>query len=242
MARALYFYLPLPLDLVEQHVESHQEEFDDYLAELFSEDELIAFERSLDAIAAIFPQPVSSELSFDDFYAGAGEEELQRVFFESCASCICLENLPDLHDNPFQVTYLQHLLRRFEEVLIDQGGVEELRFKDSFLEELEGLKNVDSLIGSALEKPIASAPVRAVFPIDFLVQDVYKEFDRLRHHHRIYAAVELLETLPEKTQKLYKVMAQETLDADSLLRKSGLIPKDFGDCMERLKFFLRKIS
>lgn len=89
------------------------------------------------------------------------------------------------------------------------------------------------------DKPIpreikTSAPVN---PIDFLILDVYQELDRVKREEKDLAMSEQ----SEKLQKIYAAMKEDKLDADSLLKKSGLIPKDFGDNLERLKFFLRKL-
>jgi hypothetical protein len=241
MSRAHYFYFPLPVPDLERIVIAHQEGFNEHLNELFSDAELTLFERKLDAMAAPFVQPIFTEMTFDDFYAAADEEEAQRLFFKSCQSSICLENLPDFHENPFQVTWLLCLLERFKEVLIDLGGIEELQFKSSYIEDLGRYKNVDTIISSPLEKKAPAALTKAVFPIDFLVQDVYKEIDRLKAKHKIYQAMEQIEGLSEKAQTVFKVMMDQHLDATALLVRSRLVPKDFDDNLERLKFFLRKL-
>jgi lipase ATG15 len=44
-----------------------------------------------------------------------------------------------------------------------------------------------------------------------------------------------------KINKIYQAMKEESLDADTLLMKSGLNAKDFGDQIERFKFILKKI-
>lgn len=241
MANAHYFYLPLTVADLEKKVRTHQQEFDEYLNETFSETELNQFERELDSIAAVFVQPIFSEMSFDDFYANPDEEDGQRFFFDACKSSICLENLPDFHSNPFQITWLLQLLELFDDVLIDQGGVEELEFKAHYVEKLKKYKSVDSMISSPLEKPIEVKTTKPVFPIDFLILDVYREIDRLKSNQQIYRAIESIESLPEKTQKIFKVVMNERLDSTSLLKKCGLNPKDFGDYLEKLKFFLKRI-
>lgn len=229
MAQALYFYTRLPVRELEAIVEAHQEDFDHFLEETFSEDELQQFERKLDVMGAVWAQPILSELTFDDLDADPAREAEQRFFFEECQSSVLIENLPDLETNPFQVSWLIQLASKFDEVLVDQG---ELKFKEDFLKELRTYKSVDSFISSTMEKVVGPELGRPVTPIDFLLHDIYKELDRL-------GETEVLVSI-DKTRVLYQLMRKDKLDAHTLLRKSGLNPKDFGDHLEKLKFILKK--
>ena len=234
MSRSHYFYLRLSVKELQKVIEDYQEEFDTLLQDTFSDDELLKHEKMIDSIAAIYVQPISNELSFEDFYAKPGEEDKQRLFFESCKSCICLDHLPYFESNPLQVTYILDLLWSFEEVLIDQGGVSELVFRKDYLEEIKKYKTMDSLIGGPAPKVVENKTSAPVTPIDFLIVDIYKELQRL-------GTKELeLESLSEKAKKIYLVMKSDHLDSDSIFKKSGLIPKDFDDSLERLKFWLKK--
>ncbi|WP_408095789.1 hypothetical protein ACJVC5_12155 [Peredibacter sp. HCB2-198] len=235
MSRALNLYFRLSVKELERVIEDYQAEFDQALEDTFSDDELLKYEPMIDAIAAIYVQPISNELSFDDFYGDPAQEEKQRLFFESCRSSIVLENLPYFESNPIQVTYLTDLLWSFEEVLIDPGGVSNLMFRKDYLEELKRYKPMDSLLADKPEKVIETKTSVPVSPIDFLVLDVYKELDRLRGF-----AVPV-DDLGEKPRRIYEAMKNEKLDSTGLFKKSGLIPKDFDDGLERLKFFLRKL-
>ncbi|MBA2404860.1 MAG: hypothetical protein H0V66_08830 [Bdellovibrionales bacterium] len=242
MAKAHYFYLLASLSEVERIVVAHQQDFDDLINDTLTETEMTPFERILDSIAAIYVQPISNEITFDDFHSGESQALRQRSFFDECKSSICLDHLPEFDSNPFQVTYLIELLRNFEEVLIDTGGVNELVFKKEYLEELKKNKNIFSLIPQTEVKPIVVRTNKPIDPIDFLIQDVYRELDRLIGLNKLDLVLELLETQPEKTKKTFIALKDEKLDASTLLRKSGLIAKDFDDNLERLKFFLRKIA
>lgn len=216
-------------------MESFQESFDILLKDNFTDDELRLFEGQLDAIAALYVQPILSELSFEDFYPDEAREVQQRDFFKNCQSSISLENLPYFDSNPFQVSYLLELLARFDEILIDTGGVNALMFKDDYLKELKKFRNMDALFKQDV-RPLEVKTSAPVTPIDFLVGDIYKEFERLKG---IYIP---FEELPEKAQKIYLVMSKEKLDSSTLYAKTGLNPKDFDDYLEKLKFFLKKIS
>lgn len=218
---------------LEKVVEDFQKNFDILLEDTFSEDELESFEKQIDTIGALYVQPIMSELTFEDFNAGTDEEK-KKFFFESCQSSILIENLPYLESNPFQVSYLLELLKRFENVLIDRGGMFDLMFKDEFVHSLKPYKVMDSLIQTFVPKKEIKT-FRPVDPIDFLVLDVYREIDRLKD------VVIKNEELPEKLVKLLYVMRQNHLDPASLYVKSGLNAKDFDDGLERLKFFLRKL-
>lgn len=236
MSNAHYFYFRLSVQDLDKKVKAFQLDFDHLVNDTFSESELTKFETLLDDIGAIFVQPLFTEMTFDDFYPKEAEEQKQRDFFAAARSSICLENIPPFETNPFQVTYLIELLRDFDEVLIDTGGINELMFKKEYVDNLKKYKNIFSLIADEPKKPIEVKTSRPVDPIDFLIRDVYKEILRLDP----VLVSELVHQLPEKTQKVYQAMKDEALDASALLRKSTLNAKDFDDNLERLKFFLKK--
>ena len=239
MSRSHYFYFKLSVKDLESLVSAYQAEFDLLLEDCFTDDELTIYEKMIDAIAAVYVQPILSEMSFDDFYADEKREDMQRTFFEVAKSSICLENLPYFESNPFQVTYLKALLSRFAEVLIDRGGVNELVFKEDYLSELSKYKDIDSLIPEIeMPKPEIKTS-RPVDPIDFFIFDVYKEIDRLKSTGKI-SDIDL-EGQSEKFKKILSVMSAEKLDSSALLRKTGLNAKEFDDTLERLKFWLKKI-
>jgi hypothetical protein len=241
MSQAHYFYLLTPVSELERIVEAHKLDFEELINDTFSESELMAFEKLLDSISAIFVQPVISELTFDDFYSNENEAPKQKSYFDECRSSICLENIADFHTNPFQVTYLIELLRSFDEVLIDTSGINELVFKKDYIENLKKYKNIFSLVPQTETKPFEIKTSKPVDPIDFLIMDVYKELDRLIKLEKINVLSEQMETQSEKMRKTFLVMRDEKLDASALLRKSGLNAKDFDDNLERFKFFLKKI-
>jgi hypothetical protein len=238
-ARTHYYYLRLPVKDLQRLVEAHIEEFETVVGDSFTEEELKLHEKLLDDLASVVVQPILSELSFDDFYPNPKEEEKQRQFFESCQSSICLDNLPYFESNPFQITYLIDLLWSLDEVLIDRGGVSELVFKREYIDELKKFKTMEVLLPVEKEKPIVVTTKRPVNPIDFTIQDVYKELAAV-----LAMGIEIpIAEQSEKLQKIYAaVISEKDLDADALLKRSTLIPKDFGDNLERLKFFLKKVK
>lgn len=239
MPASQYFYLKTSVNDLEKIIESFQEDFDVLLKDAFSDDELQQLERSIDSIAAVIVQPIMSELTFDDFYVWEELASEQRRFFESCKSSICFENMPYLQSNAFQVTYLIELLKKFDEVLIDRGGVNELMFKNEYLKTLANFRTIDALIGVAEEKPATTSnkPFIPVHQIDFFVVDVYKEIDRLKKEGKLSEI-----SLPsEKRMKILEVMKLERLPTEGILRKSGLGAKDFDDHLEGLKFQLKKL-
>lgn len=229
MSKTLLIYSPLSVVDLTLKVEAHQEEFDILLGDSFSDEELEAHETTLEAIASIEVQPIIEELTFEDLNPRPEEEERQRAFFSKCKSCICLEHVPYLESNPFQVTYLIDLLWMLDEVLIDAGGMEELVFKQSFLHDLKSFTTMETLLPK--EKPVAKV---VLGPVEQLVRDVERELARLT------AAGVNPGEIPEKLASLYELSLKGGLDASALLRHSGLNPKDFGDRLESLKFFLKK--
>ncbi|MFY7993914.1 MAG: hypothetical protein ACOVP4_11520 [Bacteriovoracaceae bacterium] len=238
MSQSQYFYTQLTVTDLEKLVHHFQEEFETLLKDLFSDDELATHERSIDTIAAVFVQPILSELSFDDFYPDEDLEQEQKTFFESCKSSICLENLPYFQSNPFQVSYLIQLLSKIGEVLIDLGGVSELVFKEKYLLNIKKYKTIDHLLGvNAETTPSSNKPFIPVHQIDFFVMDVYKEIERLRREGKL----ETIEMPSEKRMKLLNLIKAQKLHSEELMRKSGLGAKEFDDNMESLKFFLKKI-
>lgn len=233
MTSTLTFFVQSDLLSLELIVASFQEEFDILLKDLFSENELEKLESKIESIGAIYVQPLSPELSFDDFYFNQVHEEGQRKFFNTCRSSLCIENLPFLETNPFQVTYLTDLVKKFDEVLIDRGGVHELLFKERFQKELASFKNIYSLINEKEAiRPVVKTSV-PLTPIDFILRDIYLERDRLKN------SLPSSEGLSTKVEKIYRLVSHEKLNSDELYQKSGLNAKDFGDCLERLKFWLK---
>jgi hypothetical protein len=235
MSQSIYLHTQLKFSTLEEVIEAFREEFDHFLKDSFTEFELEHFEKQIDSIAAVYVQPMLEDLSFDDFYADPVFENDQRMFFERCKSTVVLENLPYLETNSFQVSYLKLLLSKFDDLLIDRGGVSELCFKDQFVKDLSKYKTVDGML-KPVEKVVEVKTSKPVDPIDFLIIDVYKELNRLK------GVPVNPEGLPPKIVKIFAVMETESkLGADSLLRKTSLNPKDLDDGLERLKFWLRKI-
>lgn len=236
MSNAHYFYFRLSVQDLDKKVKALQLDFDHLINDTFSDSELVTHEKLLDDIGAVFVQPIFSEMTFDDFYPNESEVQRQQEFFESCRSSICLENIPAFETNPFQITYLIELLRDFDEVLVDTGGVNELMFKKQYVDNLKKYKNIFSLLDDEPKKPIEVKTNKPVDPIDFLILDVYKELGRLDY----LEMRESVKHLPEKAQKVFEAMGESGLDASALFKKSTLNAKDFGDNLERLKFFLKK--
>ena len=238
MSKTLTFYFPLKVPELDALVEAFQKEFDELINDTFSDDELEHIEKKLDALAAVYVNPIMSEITFDDFEA----DESLRDFFTSCRSSLLLENLPYLESNPFQVSWLQLFLKRFSEFLADRGNLDRLETKEEFFAKLGKLKNMDGLMAPA--KPAVPPPqhrIKApVLPIDFLILDVYRELDRLKEQGRMSEALEAVAGF-EKARRLFAIMKEGKLDAHSLLRLSGLNPKDFDDNLEKLKFTIRKV-
>lgn len=239
MSKTLTFYFPLKVSELDALVEEFRKEFDVLIEDSFSDDELEHVEKKLDALAAVYVNPILAELTFDDFEA----DENLRGYFDSCRSCVLLEHVPYLESNPFQVSWLQMFLTRFPSFLADRGNLTTLETKEIFLAELSRFRNLDSLVKP--ERPAPAEPqhgIKApVLPIDFLILDVFKELDRLKEQGKMSAALETVAAM-DKPRRLFTIMKDGRLDAHSLLRLSGLNPKDFDDNLEKLKFTLRKIS
>jgi hypothetical protein len=236
MSQTQYYYFPLSVGELQSIVEAHQTEFDEFLNDTFTEDELLQNEKYIDSIAVMYVQPILEELSFDDFYPNPSQEEKQKEFFNHCRSSISLENLPFLQGHPFQVTYLLMFLAKFSEVLIDRGGVSELAFKDDYVKELERYKTVVKVS----QPTKIYRPPMGLDPIEALVTDVYKEIDRNRSLPNLDETRAMIFDQYPKMSRLFEALMKSKLDAGELLGASGLNPKDFGDALERLKFFLRK--
>lgn len=242
MAGTLYIYSALKLKELDILVEAHKASFDELVGDTFSDDELIPLEVKLDAIAAVYVQPLLSELIFDDFNPRPDQADEQRRFFVTCQSAILLEQVPYFENNPFQVTYLLDLLERVGEVLIDRGGLHQLLFKEDFIQGLRTHQTLEALVPMTLVAPRVMARVAPVEPIDFLVLDVYRELTRITNSGLIMQALEGLQHQTEKTRTIFFLMREENLEATALFRKSFLSPKDFDDYLEKLKLYLKKIQ
>ncbi|MBY0517154.1 MAG: hypothetical protein K2P81_09610 [Bacteriovoracaceae bacterium] len=237
MARTHYFYTQLPDYELENLLSLYQKEFDELLEDNFSEAELKGYEKKLEAMAAVEISEKLADLSFDDFFFEAQDEKVMKPFFESAQSVICLENLPFFETNCFQVSFLRGLLDKLEQVLIDQDGVEPICFKEGYLEYLSPFLGLESLMRKE-EIPKVSGPVDTV---DFLALDVYKEIYRLKAKGLIEQIESELSSRSEKQFKIFSIMKKYELEPFEIQKKSGLIPKDFGDGLESLKFYLKRL-
>jgi len=236
MLRTLYIYSWLSERELNKVVLEFQENFEFWLGDHFTEPELTKYENLLDDLAFLDVQPKIIDLRPEDLNLDQDEYLKQQAFFEGCQSTVSFENIPYLPINPFQVTYLKMFLERLGEVLIDCGDESILQFKNNFLQKLKGYKDAEDLI----EKIYIQTPVVAKgpsHPIDFIILDIYKELSRLKTK----SITINLEEYSDKIKKIYEVMKEEGLDSNSLLVKSGLNAKDFGDLIERFKFILKKI-
>jgi hypothetical protein len=234
MMKSLTIYSRLKVSDLDLLVEDFKVRFDQELKDFFTDEELKLMEPKIDSIAAIYVQPIISELAFDDFYFNPKDENALREFFDQCQSAIVFENMPFLESNIFQVSYIQELLGLFEEGLIDRGGISNLIFKSEFLNEIKNYKGIDTLLVSNRINERPSKSALPVDPIDFLVQDVYAELLRLRDQNINPAE------LPPKVQKILQAIKDEKLDPQILFSKTGLNPKDFDDGLEKLKFWLKR--
>jgi hypothetical protein len=234
MHQSLTFFFQLTVYDLDAVMGAFTEDFDTLLKDAFVDKELEIYSPQIDALAATYVQPVLEGLTFEDFTSEPQKSSLQKEFFSLAKSSLCLENVPFLETNPFQVTYFNELLKRFDQVLIDRGGVSELSFKEDFLKSLESFKTIDDLTPLPSKATPAIKHSRPVDPIDFLVQDVYDAFARLKINPPSD------EDLNPKVRQIYRIIQAEQLNSDELFRKSGLNAKDFDDGLERLKFWLRK--
>jgi hypothetical protein len=237
MSKTLTFYFSLKVSELDALVAAFQKEFDELINDTFAENEMELIEKKLDALAAVYVGPLLSELSFDDFEA----DESLRDFFSNCRSSLLLENAPYLETNPFQVSWLQMFLGRFSHFLVDKGSLSVLVSKEIFLSDLSRLRNMDTLIQTEKPKspPLKHGITSPILPIDFLILDVYKELDRIRENGMVLVVIEKIAEM-EKVRRIFTLMKEGRLDAHSLLGLSGLIPKDFDDNLEKLKFILKK--
>lgn len=231
MGREIYLYSAHPPLELEVLVDEHKKAFETELGDLFSDEDLVRFERHLDELATLDVQPRLEALSLDDFAIDEAARASLAQFFEECRSVVCLENVPFLENNPFQVSYLRGLFRRVGPLLVDLGGLVELMTSEEFLASIARLRSVDDLVPAieVVAKPRAPEPTLA----DLLLVDVYRELDRLEGQVPLAA-------MSERQQKIFAHLRAGRPSAVELLKLSGLNPKDFGDGLESLKFFLKR--
>lgn len=236
MSQSIYIYLRSPIQKTEKLLQGHIEEFETLLGDSFTDEEMCSYQEMIEQLASVESQEMLQDLVFDDFVSDPSQEEHQRAFFEKCKSSICLENVPYIENNPFQATYLIDLLWTFDEALIDLGGMSELLFKKDWLKDLKKLRSLDSLIKGPTTKLVVDTS-SLENPLDALVSDIYIELNRINREKLLFTD----EVLPEKRQVLLAVMQKEISSTAQLQNKSNLGLKDFGDALEGLKFYLKKI-
>lgn len=231
MGREIYLYSAHPPLELEVLVDEYKKVFETELGDLFSDEDLVRFERHLDELATLDVQPRLEGLNLDDFAIDEAAPASLSQFFDGCQAVICLENLPFLENNPFQVSYLRGLLRHVGPLLVDLGGLVELMTSEEFLASIARLRSVDDLVTTVevTAKPRTQEPTLA----DLLLVDVYRELDRLEGQVTMVA-------MSERQQKIFVHLRSGRPSAIELLKLSGLNPKDFGDGLEGLKFFLKR--
>lgn len=237
MFHSLCFYSKRSVQELEAILVQHQDDFSLLLEDTFSELELEQFENLLEDLSSPVVQTLSSELQFDDFEVLENEEKEQRRLFLEVKGALLLENVANLHFNPFQVSYIKEILRSLDDVLVDRGGFYPLLSKKAFLDSLKGYKTIFSLLKE--EEKIIPQPILDFHnPIDMIISDIYKDLARLEDKGLTFETSDW----PEKVRLLYLSLKKNKQNAQTLLGETKLSPKDFGDNLEKLKFMLRKMN
>jgi len=227
MLRSIYLYNFSEVKAVQELIEKFQEDFDEILQDEFTSDELEVFEPKLEELANVYGQPIFSELKFEDFEVPEESYLKFKFIFESCKSCVVLENVADLYTNPFQVSYLMELMRFFDEGLIDLGNFQPLQTKQEFEKDLRSYTNMMNL------RPKQFSPKKEI-PTD--LSPIERELLEIRTLLKNNLAPP---ALPEKTQHLLQTIISNLGDSNHVLRCSGMNPKDFTDNLEKLRLALK---
>lgn len=234
MTGPIYLYSTLHEDALQALIAQQGKDFDILLGDLFSDDELERYEKWLDHLALLDANAILSELTVDDLNIAPEQTQAQVDFFQKCKSTVSIENLGFIETNPFQVSYLLAFLERMDECLVDLGGMEDLVFKTQWQGDLRRLRQMETLV--RIERPLPVIPLAAtITQVDRIVHEIYRELERL--------GVETIDTseMAEKRTRIITPMLQGQYSSNELLTLSGLNPKDFGDGLEGLKFYLKRL-
>lgn len=241
MSKSLYIHTPYNIPFLEELFQVHQKQFEEWLNDSFTDEELDFFQEKIDTIAHVLIDLKVDSIGFEDYESISGDRELKNDLFNRLNTTISLNDMPFLESNPFQVSYLFLLVNKLENILIDPGSLNDLLSKDEYLKKLDTFKKAEDLLINF--SPTVQAPKKThsrVFdPIDYLITEIYNELKRLE----VAGKLPIIATdLPEKAQKLLAVMQTDYFNASDLLRLTSLHPKDFDDHLEKLKFYLRKVD
>ncbi|MFZ4713392.1 MAG: hypothetical protein ACOYL6_06760 [Bacteriovoracaceae bacterium] len=246
MGFTYYFYSPHSVDELKLVLEKTDDAFEHLLEELEEHPYLKIQEKLLSSLANVIPSPILTELSFDDFAVEEGRILEMQKAFDSARSCLCLEDVPYLQANPFQVTWLKILVQFLGPSMVDTGSVVPVKNISDFALELKRVKDLLQMTENGVKEisPIlVKKPFLPVEPLDFTLRDIYKEMERLKSQDRLTFIEASIES-NEKMKKLFLVIKNNFQNdyppTHVILQKSGLHPKDFGDFMERLKFLLKR--
>jgi hypothetical protein len=246
MAFTYYFYSSHSVDGLKVVLEKTETAFDELLQSYEDQPYIKENEKLISLIANVIPGPILAELSFDDFSVEEGRTDEMQTYFSKAKSCLVLENVPYLQTNPFQVSWLTLLLNFIGPCMIDTGSITPVKNCDDLKIILKKSKSLEQVLDIAIKPNVVkSAPQNfiPVEPLDFIVRDVFREFQRLQNENRLEVIERSIES-NEKMKKLFWALKNNFSDgptsAENLCRKSNLNPKDFGDFLERLKFLMKR--
>jgi hypothetical protein len=246
MAFTYYFYSNHSVDGLKTVLEKTESAFEELLISFEDQPYVKENEKLISLLANVIPGPILADLTFEDFAVEEGRiKEMQNIFSNS-KSCLVLENVPYLQTNPFQVSWLNILLDHIGSCMIDTGSITPVKNKEDFVEFLKKSRSLDQVLNIIYQPQIIKSTKSnfiPVEPLDFIVRDVFKEFERLQNEKLLDKIEKSIES-NEKMKKLFLVIKNNFSDgpvsAQLLCHKSHLNPKDFGDFLESLKFLMKR--
>jgi hypothetical protein len=246
MAFTYYFYSSHSVDGLKVILDKTELAFDELLQSYEEQSYIKENEKLISLLANVIPGPILAELSFDDFSVEEGRLKEMEAYFQNAKSCLVLENVPYLQTNPFQVSWILFLLNFLGPCMIDTGSITPLKNNLDLMAILKKSKSLEQVLNLSPLVPVSKSPAGnfiPVEPLDFIVRDVFKEFERLQNENQLGVIERSIES-NEKMKKLFLVIKNNfshgPLPAINLCQKSNLNPKDFGDFLERLKFLMKR--
>jgi hypothetical protein len=237
---SLTIYSLLSFEQLSELLKEHDTWFESYLHELYedSDDKSVhQLDELSEELAYLEAHPIHEELTFELFETMPEEESSLRKVFEQAQGCLLFNNLPDLHTNALQVTVIKSLLDRLQLGLVDCEGEPHAFSVEKFKLYLsQSYKEVTRVV---VAQPTDKPRVTQFISVDSPIEARLFQIKQAMKGSQPSVLSEFVLSRP-KFAGLVEGLKQGVFHQRELLALSGLNPKDFGDGLDSLYFYLKK--
>jgi hypothetical protein len=215
------------------------EHLDDLEDRLKGDERIRSIDRLCDELCAVELHPVIEGLSLSDFECAQEFVEAYGQFFKEVQGCVSFVGQIDPSLNPLLASFIEHWLHSVGDGLIDLGGLNEMMNKSIYLAQLKALPSTRKWLETLPKKKVSPRTMKSHDnPIQLIIDDIANLFEQATPE----ALTNFEESLGQQAKllSLWGPLKKQVFDARDLLQACGLHPKDFGDCLERLRLLMRR--